>query len=49
MNTIKLNSEFCLTPNQCYKIKTDMPLWLILILTGSTIFLLKEIYNSINS
>lgn len=49
MNAIQLNSKFCLTPNQCYDVKTEVPIWLIIILAGSTIFLIKEIYNSITN
>lgn len=45
---IKLKSEFCLLPNQCYPIETELPIWFVAILTGATIFLLKEIYNSFN-
>jgi hypothetical protein len=48
-NFLQLNSKFCLTPSQCYEVKTDLPLWFVLLLAGSSLFLIKEIYNTINS
>lgn len=49
MKNFELNSKFCLTPGQCYGVKTEVPLWLTFILAGATIFLIKEIYNSISN
>ena len=48
MYSVKLKSNVCLTPGQCYELETELPAWLIAILAGATIFLLKEIYQSLN-
>jgi hypothetical protein len=47
MESIYLKSEFCLTPGQCYPVKTEVPIWLLLILFGSSYLILKEIYSSL--
>lgn len=47
MTPIKLKSSVCLSPGQCYNLETELPLWLVVLLAGSTIFLIKEIYYSI--
>ena len=47
MSPIELKSNVCLSPGQCYDIKTEVPLWMVIVLTGATILLLKEIYNSL--
>ena len=39
-------SEFCLDKEnklQCYPIRTEIPLWIIIILAGSAILIIKEI------
>ena len=46
MKNIYLKSEFCLTPAQCYPVKTEVPIWMILILIGSSVLILKEFYTS---
>lgn len=43
MKTIQLNSKFCLNANQCYDVKTDLPIWLLIILAGSSYLILKEL------
>lgn len=47
MENLKLNSKFCLTPTQCYDVKTDIPVWLLVILIGSSVLLVKEIYKNL--
>lgn len=49
MKTIQLNSKFCLTPSNCYDVKTDIPAWLLLILAGSTYLILKDIYKTLSN
>jgi hypothetical protein len=49
MNAYKLKSEVCINPGLCYPVNTEIPLWMMLILAGATILLIKEIYQSINS
>lgn len=46
-NTFTIKSKFCLTPNNCYHVESELPIWFIIVFTGATIFLAKEIYNSI--
>jgi hypothetical protein len=45
----KLKSQVCLSPGTCYPVDTTIPAWMILILAGSSILLLSEIYKLINS
>lgn len=47
MNGFKLKSEVCLSPNLCYPVDTEIPSWMILILLGASVLLVKEIYQSI--
>jgi len=50
MNTsLKLKSNVCLTPNQCYPIESELPIWLMIVFAGASLFLLKELYLSIKS
>lgn len=42
-----LNSSFCITPNQCFTVKTELPFWITAILLGSAILIGKEIYQLI--
>jgi hypothetical protein len=50
MNTsLKLKSQVCLTPNQCYPVESEFPIWLMLVFGLASVFVLKEIYNSIKS
>lgn len=42
---IELKSKFCLTPDNCYPVVTEIPTWAVAVLLGSTLFLIKEIYN----
>lgn len=46
---MELESRFCLTPDQCYPVKTEIPTWAMLILFGSSLFLLKEIYTTLTN
>lgn len=48
MTDYKLKSEVCLSPGMCYPVNTTIPAWMLLILLGSSVLLVKEIYNSIN-
>lgn len=45
----KLKSEVCLNPGLCYPVKTEIPAWMILILIGSSVLLIKEIYQNIKN
>jgi hypothetical protein len=47
--TYKLKSEVCLSPNTCYPVNTEIPAWMILILLGSSVLLLKELYKLLNN
>ena len=49
MNDYKLKSQVCLTPSQCYPVDTYIPAWMLLILAGASVLLIKEIYQSIKS
>lgn len=44
---IKIKSNVCLSPENCYQIESEIPIWMLAILAGATIILLKEIYNSL--
>lgn len=44
---MELESKFCITPSQCYPVKTEVPTWVVLILLGSTFFIVKNIYDII--
>lgn len=41
----KLKSEVCLSQNLCYPVQTEIPAWMLLVLIGSSVLLIKEIYN----
>ena len=43
--SIELESKFCLTPDQCYPVTTEIPAWAVAVLLGSSLFLIKEIYE----
>lgn len=50
MNTsLKLKSQVCLMPNQCYPIESELPVWLLIVFAGASLFLLKEIYTNLKS
>lgn len=40
---IKLKSIYCITPDNCVPIETELPLWLVAILAGATALLIKEL------
>ena len=46
---MELESKFCLSVNQCYPIKTEVPAWVVLILLGSSLFIAKNIYDIISN
>ena len=48
MNEYKLKSQVCLMPGQCYPVDTYIPTWMLIILAGASVLLLKEIYQTIN-
>lgn len=48
MNEYKLKSQVCITPGQCYPVDTYIPTWMLIILAGATVLLIKEIYQTIN-
>lgn len=48
MNEYKLKSEVCLMPGQCYPVSTYLPTWILIVLAGASVLLLKEIYQTIN-
>lgn len=48
MKEYKLKSQVCLSPNMCYPVDTSIPVWMLLILLGSSVLLVREIVNSIN-
>jgi len=45
----KLKSQVCLSEGMCYPVDTVIPGWMILILAGASVLLIKEIYQIINS
>lgn len=47
MNDYKLKSQVCLLPGQCYPVDTYIPAWMILILAGASVLLIKELIQSI--
>lgn len=49
MNGYKIKSEVCLNPGVCYPVNTEIPYWMILVLAGASVLLVKEILNSISS
>lgn len=46
---ITLKSEYCLQPGNCIEIKTEVPIWMLIILFGSSYLILKEVYQLIQS
>lgn len=44
---LTIKSEVCLTPTQCYPVKTEIPWYVALILAGSVALIIKEIYTTI--
>ena len=36
-------SEICLTPEQCYRVDTYLPVWVTAILAGCVYLLIKEV------
>ena len=40
---IVLKSKYCLTPNNCVPIETEIPLWIMLIILGSAVLIIKEV------
>lgn len=39
---IPIKSEICLTPGNCYPVKTYLPSWITLVLIGSVILIAKN-------
>jgi len=44
---LTIKSEVCLTPTNCYPVKTEIPWYVALILAGSVALIIKEIYTTI--
>jgi hypothetical protein len=42
---LKLKSNICITPENCYPIETEVPTWMLIILIGSSILIAKQIYD----
>jgi len=40
---IVIKSKYCLTPNNCVPIETEIPLWIMLIIFGSAVLIIKEV------
>ena len=40
---IVLKSKYCLTPDNCIPIETEIPLWIMLIIVGSAVLIIKEV------
>lgn len=43
---LKLKSKVCLSPNQCYELTTDVPVWMLILLIGSAYLLVKDIIKN---
>lgn len=46
IDNLKLKSKVCISPNQCYDLETKIPIWMLILLAGSTLILLKEIISN---
>lgn len=46
---IHLLSTFCLTPTQCFPVKTEVPPAVVLVLAGCTFLLVERLINLINN
>lgn len=40
---IPVHSEFCLTPEQCYRVKTYLPSWLTLLCIAGAYVIIKNL------
>lgn len=40
---MEIKSKYCITPNNCIDIRTEIPVWLSLVIVGTTIMLIERI------
>lgn len=45
----QLNSQICLDESTCFDVKTDVPIWMIAILVGSSILVIERIFDLITN